>query len=227
MADYPQINYRKHSFLSALVMGLSALTITFIISCTVVIIYGMHFAGDQSQKFLSWAEQVVRDLPDEMHKSLPPVLADVLDDRRQPDYASQLNITANTILLPDENGMVRTTVEVVNNGSEVVSLLSLRVVVLTAHNEIIVASNEYAASPIAADEEWRGPLMGGSRRYFSSSHKGLPVFSTSDLKTEIEITDIRLWNNPNPTALPLIEETVLSEAEVSGPSTAGPTPTEN
>ena len=215
MTDYPQITYRKHSFFSALVMGISALAITFIISCTVVIIYGMHFAGDQSEKFLTWAEQVVRDLPDELHKSLPPVLADVLDDRRQPDYATQLDISANTILLPDENGMVRTTVEVVNNGTEVVSLL-------TAHNEIIVASNEYAASPIAADEDWRGPLMGGSRRYFSSSHKGLPVFSTSDLKTEIEITDIRIWNNPNPTtAPPLIEETVLSEAEASGPPTAG------
>jgi hypothetical protein len=213
MADYPQINYRKHTFLSALAMGLSALGIALIISCTVVIIYGMHFAGEQSEKIVSVVENAVRGLPD-LQKSLPPVLADFLNDRRQPDYSSQLEISAKTILLPDQEGMVRTTIEVANNGNEVVSLLSLRVVVLTAHDEILVESNEWAATPIAAEHDWRGPLMPGSHRYFTSSHSRLPVFSLSDLKTEVEITDIRIWNNPNETML--IDSGMSSVTEESG-----------
>ena len=194
MNDYPQINYRKHTFLSALAMGLSALGIAFVVSCTVVIIYGMHFAGQRSEEIVSLVEKAVKGLPD-LQESLPPVLADFLNDRRQPDYGTQLEISAKTILLPDQKGMVRTTVEVANNGKEIVSLLSLRVVVLTDHNEILTESNEWAATPIAAgDDDWRGPLMPGNRRYFTSDHSGRPVFSLSDLKTEVEITDIRVWS---------------------------------
>lgn len=212
MSDYPQINYRKHTFLSALAMGISAIAITLVISCTVLIIYGMNFAGTQSEKIVSLAENAVRGLP-ELQKSLPPVLGDLLNDRRQPDYQAQLDISAKTILLPDKNGMVRTTVEVVNNGNEVVSLLSLRVVVLTANNEILTESNEWGATPIAADHDWRGPLMPGSRRYFTSSHSRLPVFSLSDLKTEVEVTDIRIWNSQRETSL--IDSEISSAIEKS------------
>ncbi|MHC4556335.1 MAG: hypothetical protein ACYTFW_02440 [Planctomycetota bacterium] len=213
MSDYPQITYRKHTFLSALALGISTLAITLVISCTVLIIYGMNFAGDQSEKIVSLAENAVRGLPD-LQESLPPVLADLLNDRRQPDYRTQLDISAKTILLPDQNGMVRTTVDVVNNGNEVVSLLSLRVVVLTANDEILVESNEWAATPIAADHDWRGPLMPGSQRYFTSSHSRLPVFSLSDLKTEVEITDIRIWNSPKETSL--IDSEISSATDKSG-----------
>jgi hypothetical protein len=213
MSDYPQITYRKHTFLSALAMGISTIAITLVISCTVLIIYGINFAGNQSEKIVTLAENAVQGLPN-LQKSLPPVLGDLLNDRRQPDYHTQLDISAKTILLPDKNGMVRTTVEVINNGNEVVSLLSLRVVVLTANHEILTESNEWAATPIAADHDWRGPLMPGSRRYFTSSHSRLPVFSLSDLKTEVEITDIRIWNNQRETSL--IDSEISSVIEKSG-----------
>jgi hypothetical protein len=98
-------------------------------------------------------------------------------------------------LLPDNKGTVKTTIEVVNNGKQIVSLLSLRVVVLTSRNDVITESNEWAATPIAADKDWRGPLMPGSRRYFVTSRGGLPVYSADELKTEVEITDIRVWNS--------------------------------
>jgi hypothetical protein len=210
MNEYPQISYRKHTFLSALAMGLSALGIAFIISCTVVIIYGMHFAGERSEEIVSLVEKAVKGLPD-LQESLPPVLADFLNDRRQPDYSSQLKISAKTILLPDQEGMVRTTIEVANNGEEVVSLLSLRVVVLTGNDEILTESNEWAATPFAAERNWRGPLMPGSRRYFTSSRSGLPVFSSSDVKTEVEITDIRVWNGRGETSLIDSEVSTVTE----------------
>lgn len=221
MNDFPQIIYKRHTFLSALAMGISAVIIAFIVSCTVVIIYGMNFAGDKSEEVVSLVEKAIRGLP-KLQESLPPVLADILNDRRQPDYRTQIEISANTTLLPADNGTVKTTIEIVNKGSEVVSLLSLRVVVLTSRNEIITESNEWAATPIAADHDWRGPLMPGSRRYFVTSRRALPVFSADELKTEVEITDIRIWNSEKGTWL---ESRESPEAELPDPNST--TPAEN
>jgi len=213
MSDYPHIIWKKHTFLSALAMGLSAIVITLIISCTVVIIYGVHFAGDKSEELVTLIENTIRGLPN-LQESLPPVLADILDDRRQPDYCNQLEITARTTPQPDRNGRVRTVVEVVNNGKEVVSLLSLRIIILDARNEILAESNEWAATPFAADHHWRGPIMPGSRRYFASScYRAFPISYLNDLKTEVEITDIRIWNSGKETAL--IDNEVSSETKKS------------
>ncbi len=215
MSDYPKITYKKHTFLSSLAMGLSALAITIIISCTVVIIYGIHFVGDRSEKLVSLVGDALGGLPD-LRQALPPVLADVLDDRRQPEYAGELEISATTALTPDQHRSVRTKIEVVNKGSEIVSLLCLRVVVFTSNGEILAESNEWAATPIAADHDWRGPLMPGSHRYFVSCRRALPAFFADDLRTEVEITDLRVWNRPEDR--PLIEDRVLSEARTIEPS---------
>jgi len=193
VGDYPKITYRKHTFLSALALGISAIAIALIVSCTVVIIYGMHFAGEKSEQLVSLVEDAVRGLPT-LQKSLPPVFADMLDDHRQPDYSSQLEITAKTAPVPEQSGRVRTSVTVVNNGREVVSLLSLRVVVLDAAGEIIGESNEWAATPFATEDDWPGPMLPGARRYFSCLHNGPRAVSTDALKTEVEITDIRIWS---------------------------------
>jgi hypothetical protein len=219
MNDFPQIIYKRHTFLSALAMGISAVIIAFIVSCTVVIIYGMNFAGDQTEEVVALVEQAIKGLP-KLQESFPPVLADMLDDRRQPDYRTQLDITASTTLLPANKGTVKTTIEIVNKGSEVVSLLSMRVVVLTSQNEIITESNEWGATPVAADDDWRGPLMPGARRYFVSSHRALPVFSANELKTEVEITDIRIWNSEKGT---WFENRKSPKAELPDPNSAAPT----
>jgi len=215
MSDYPKVTYKKHTFLSSLAMGLSAVVITIIISCTVVIIYGIHFAGDRSEKLVSLVGDAIGGLP-ELRQALPPALADVLDDRRQPEYAGELDISATTALTPDQHRSVRTKIEVVNKGSEIVSLLCLRIVVFGSNGEILSESNEWAATPIAADHDWRGPLMPGSHRYFVSSRRALGVFLGDELKTEVEITDLRVWNRPEQG--PLIEDRVLSEAQATEPS---------
>ena len=211
MSDYPRITFKKHTFLSSVAMGLSALAITIIISCTVVVIYGIHFAGDRPEKLVS----LLKQLPD-LRQALPPALADVLDDRRQPGYAGELEISATTALTPDQHRSVRTKIEVVNKGSEIVSLLCLRIVVFGSNGEILSESNEWAATPIAADHDWRGPLMPGSHRYFVSSRRALGVFLGDELRTEVEVTDLRVWNRPEDR--PLIEDRVLSEAQVTVPS---------
>jgi hypothetical protein len=219
MSDYPQITYKKHTFLSSLAMGFSAVLITLIISSTAVVIFGIHFAGDKSELLISLAEDAVRGLP-ELQKNLPPILADVLDDRREPEYCKQLEITTNTTIHQDRYGMLRTAIQVVNNGKEVVSLLSLRVVVLNENNEILAESNEWAATPFAAEDDWRGPLMPGSSRRFIAYHGGTSsLFSINNIKTEVEITDIRIWTgnkNPSteqasPTAVSLLDTKDLSQ----------------
>ena len=217
MSDYPKVTYKRHTFLSSLAMGLSAVVITIIISCTVLIIYGVHFAGDRSEKLVSLVGDAVKELPD-LQEALPPALADVLDDRRDPGYVADLDVSAVTALTPDQHRTVRTKVEVVNKGSEIVSLLSLRIVVFGPDGQILSESNEWAATPIAADHEWRGPLMPGSHRYFVSHRRALPVFLGDELRTEVEITDLRVWNGPASDS-PLIEDTTLSQAattELSG-----------
>lgn len=211
MSDYPKITYRRHTFLSALALGISAIAIALIVSCTVVIIYGMHFAGEKSEQFVALVEDAVRGLPT-LQKSLPPVFADILDDRRQPDYSSQLEITAKTTSSPEQSGRARTSFTVVNNGPEVVSLLSLRVVVLNGVGEIVSESNEWAATPFAADDDWPGPLMPGSRRYFSCAHSASRVMSMEDLATEVEVTDIRIWSGAKDSAATDTPEPAPAEA---------------
>ena len=180
-----------------------------------MVIYGVHFAGERSEKLVSLVGEAIGSLPD-LREALPPALADILDDRRQPDYAAELDISAKTNFVPDQHRMLRTKIEVVNEGSEIVSLLCLRVVVLNPNGEILSESNEWAATPIAADHDWRGALMPGSHRYFVSCRRALPAFFADDLRTEVEITDLRVWNRPEEG--PLIEDSVLSDAQVTEPS---------
>jgi hypothetical protein len=216
VSDYPKVTYRRHTFFSALGLGLAGVIITLIVCCTVIIIYGMHFAGEKSQAFVSLAQDAVQGLPT-LEKSLPPVLADLLNDHRQPDYRTQLQITAKTAPWPDQNGKLRTSVTVANNGPEVVSLLSLRVVVLDPQGRILTESNEWAATPFAAKHDWRGPLMPGSVRYFTCSGGDTAASPADNLRTEVEITDVRIWNGAGTVGRPIKE---------NAPSTGAPKPAE-
>jgi hypothetical protein len=198
-------------------MGFSAIVITIVISCTVLIIYGVHFVGERSDKLVSIVADAIEELPN-LQKALPPALADVLNDRREPGYADKLDISAVTALTPDEHRRIRTKIEVVNKGDEIVSLLSLRIVVFGQDGRILSESNEWAATPIAADHEWRGPLMPGSHRYFvSHCYRSLPVFLGDELRTEIEVTDLRVWNRSAPDS-PQIEDTAFTQVQAIEPS---------
>lgn len=193
VSDYPKVTFRKHTFLSALALGVSAIVIALITCCTVVIIYGMHFVGEKSEQIVSLVEDAVQGLPT-VQKSLPPIFSDILDDRRQPDYSSQLEITAKTAVQSGHSGRVRASVTVVNKGQEVVTLLSLRVLVLDGAGEIVGVSSEWAATPFTVDDNWRGPILPGAHRYFTCVHDGPGVLATDDLKAVVEITDVRVWS---------------------------------
>lgn len=211
MSDYPPIIYKKHTFLSALVMGLSAITISILICGTVLIIYGSMFMSDKSDSLFALVGEAIKGLP-KLQEALPSALTDVLDDRRDPNYASELDIVASMTNAPDQMGMMRTKIEIVNKGTKAVSLLCLRVVVLGPHDEILAESNEWAATPISAEQAWRGPILPGSHRYFLSSHCALPVSLGQALNIEIEITDLRVWSPREKS--PLIEKPVIDSNSV-------------
>src|SRR5512133_3645577 len=189
------ITFRRHTFLSSLAMGLSAIVITLLITCTVVALYAVHLASEKSERVISLAQGAVRGLP-EFTKSLPPALSDMLDDRREPQYCSQLGISAKVISRPAQHGGISTEIEVDNNGDAVVSLLSLRITILDDKEQLLCESQQWAATPVAADDGWRGPIMPGSKRRFVCQ-AGCPwgVDPAGALNAQVEITELRVWND--------------------------------
>ncbi len=194
-----QIVYRKHTFLSAVAMGLSAVIIVCVLCCTGLIVYSMHFAGSHAGRLVSVAADFVNGAPDILN-SLPPLVGDVLNDRRTPAYAGQIEVTAQIVRNSDTN---RLQFQVANKGDQLVTLLTLRTTLINADGRTVGESNHWAATPIAADRDWRGPLMPKSSRrfacplYLRDSHD-----DPSGLKVEVEITDVRVWTEANETPGP-------------------------
>jgi len=215
------IMLRKHSFLSSVASGLSAIVITVIVSGTVVLLYTVHLASDKSERVISLAQSAVRGLP-EFQRSLPPALADMLNDRRDPSYASQLAISAKVVSRPESHGQTRTLIEIVNQGEEVVSVLSLRVVLLDENDHVLCESQEWAATPVAIEDDWRGPLMPGSKRRFVCWRRCPYEVGPMDVvKPEIEITELRVWNASEADSQiegPAAEETAVSQLDRAQPT---------
>lgn len=201
MSDQSPIILKKRTFLSSLALGLSSLCITLIICCTVLILYGLHFASERTDRVITLAETAVQGLP-ALQASLPPAVADMLNDQRRPDYSQNLAITAQLTGRPGADGATFVNIEIVNNGDEVVSLLALRVIVVDEHGQLLSERQTWAATPLAVEHEWRGPIMPGSRRYFVCRGSLHGVSPLDNLKTEVEINELRIWSGPSPNVIP-------------------------
>ena len=189
-----QVVQSGRSFLSSLVLGVSLVLVSLVCAATLITVYGLNIVDRKTGNIFEFAEATVQSLPD-LVDSLPPILADVVDDQRRPDYANQLDVS---VRLTDArgSGRVRPVVAVHNRGSEVVSLMSMRIIVLNDRDDLITEINEWAATPIAADHHWRGPLLPGASRHFAAGSRsvGKNFRSDDDLRVEFEITDVRVWN---------------------------------
>ncbi len=194
MSDCPRVTIKRHTFLSSLATGVSAFLIVVVISCTVLVIYGVHFVGDKSEELVTTIGSALGGL-DEFQESLPPIMADVLNDHREPGYREQIEIAVRMSERGGNSAARRMTVEVTNKGDEVVSLLSFRIVVIDERGEVVAESDEWAATPFATDGGFRGPLMSGStRRFVAWGRNVYGVAASDELKAEVEITDLRIWN---------------------------------
>jgi hypothetical protein len=186
--------HKARSFFSTLAWGISLIVITAIISGTVLAGYGMNIVDRKTNSVFDLVEAVLNGLP-ELTDALPPVLADAIHDQRRPEYAGELEVSVRLAESSRRRGACRPVVELHNNGSEVVSLLSMRVVVLNQRGEPVAQFNEWAATPIAADDAWPGPLLPGATRHLSVGTLFLgEEGTTDDFHAEVEITDVRVWD---------------------------------
>ncbi len=51
----------------------------------------------------------------------------------------------------------------------------------------------FAATPLPCEDEWRGPILPGETRKFSTHMDS----RETGLTAEFEVTDIRVWNGPS------------------------------
>jgi hypothetical protein len=81
-------------------------------------------------------------------------------------------------------------VTVTNRGSEIVSVLALRVVLVDEAGVPVEQEVSYAATPLACHDEWPGPILPGeTRRYRVREH-----VRATGLTPQIEVTEVRVWN---------------------------------
>ncbi len=192
--------HARMSPLTALFLGLFGVGAVGIASGTAVVLYGMRIIDTKATDVLGFAEGsldgLLGTLP-ELLESLPPTLADVLNDRRVPEYAAEIDIDA-AFVTDDRNGGLRPVLTITNNGSEVVSLLAVRVAALNANRVPIREWTEVVATPIAIDGEWRGLLFPGETRYVvMSRRRGLSAKNAETVMGVAEISEIRVWQSPN------------------------------
>ncbi|MBN1419157.1 MAG: hypothetical protein JXP34_10295 [Planctomycetes bacterium] len=193
MEGQPQIIYKKRSFSSQAALGLTLIVVAVIASGTAVVLYGMSILDGKTDDLFGFVQATIEGLP-EIRKSLPPVVADVLSDRRSPEYRNEIDVGARLLAGGPGRAPGRLVLEVTNNGTELVSLLSLRVVGTDEDGGPTLERNVWAATPIAADGGWPGPLMPGARRVLTAQ-VGSPSGPSrgAHARFDIEITDVRVW----------------------------------
>jgi hypothetical protein len=170
------------------IFGVGALTIA---GASCIVLFGMRIADNRITDVLHLADDTIDGLPD-LINSLPPAIGDVLNDRRAPQYAADLDV--DVAFAMDESGRLRPVMTIKNNGSEVVSMLAVRVAALLDNGMPVREWTEVVATPIAIENEWRGPLMPNATRHVVLSrcygHAGKIL---GNLTPAYEISEVRVW----------------------------------
>ncbi len=185
---HPHTPGKRMSVFTAIALGISAIAITCIVSASLIALYGMHIVDQKADTLIGTAQMLLEELP-ALRDALPPALADVLNDERRPGYVEHLKIEVDARPYPTRPDLTETSITVVNDGDEVISTLALRVVVLDETGRPISANTEYVATPLAIDNDWRGPLMPGSTRR-ATNMQYCPRGAGS---VEYEVTELRVW----------------------------------
>ncbi len=179
---------KRMSFLASLVWGICSLAATIVVCSSAVVAYTLNIADRKSDSLIGFVSNLTNNIP-ELARSLPPLLSDAVNSERSSGYLPQLKIEHQLVQNPQREGFLQPMITVENTGTRVVALLAMHVV-LTDAQEHWIANEEtvYAATPFAAEDDMRGPILPSSKRNFA-----LPwIKRTGELRMEIEITDIRL-----------------------------------
>ena len=195
--SFVMVNHTRMSPMTAFFIGIFGVGAVGIASGTAVVLYAMNIIDTKAARALGFAETAfhttLSGLPD-LLESLPPVISDLLNDRRAPEYAAKLDIDVRFVA-DERSGRIRPVMTITNNGDQVVSMLAVRVAALGAERLPIREWTEVVATPIAIDDDWRGPLMPGATRYvvLSSGWRGISIEKVAEITGSVEISDVRLW----------------------------------
>lgn len=184
---------KRMSPLTALVLGVSGVLAVAIASVSAVVVYGLNVAGGNTEAIVKFAENTVDGLP-ELLSALPPAVSDMLNDHRDPSYVEHIEVDAK--LVPnDDDSQYRPTLVVRNTGTEVVSMLAVRVAALGQDGTPCREWTELAATPLSLkDEDWRGPLMPGATRHIvMRGWQTVQAAPSSAITPVVEIGDLRVW----------------------------------
>ncbi len=194
------VERKRMSPWTALFLGMFGVGAVGIAAGTSIVLYTMRVADNGLRDVFGIAESTIDGLP-ELIDSLPPAAKELLNDRRAPDYASQLDVDVRFVSGSKGRGSVPA-IKITNNGDEVVSMLAVRIAALNQHGTPIKEWTEVVATPVAIDHDWRGVLMPGATRHvvFSGWH-GIDVSPTEIADGAYEISEIRLWQQHETTTV--------------------------
>lgn len=189
-ANYPTV-VKRGGFLSAVAHGVFGLLIVVVVCGAGIGMYALHIVDQKAERVLGLGAGVVTSLPEslpQLRASLPPALADAMEDVRDPAYREQVEVTAR-LSPPGDRGARFAVIDVTNQGERTITLMALRVVLIDANDVPVRSIVTYAATPLTLDNEWRGPILPGSQRLCSE-----PFYAGEDVASaEVEVADLRVW----------------------------------
>jgi hypothetical protein len=179
----PSVIVKKDGFFTAVARGFFGLLTTAVVCATGLGVFSLHVIDKKFGDIKSIGESVVGGMP-KWRESLPPAIADAINDRRAPEYASNVDVKVRLA----DGKRKRAVIEVTNNGDETISLLSLNIRLEDADGVPVRTFTSYAATPLALnDGDWRGPILPTSK-----TRKFAVVVPETDLTAVAEIADIRV-----------------------------------
>jgi hypothetical protein len=184
---------KRMSPLTALFLGLFGVIGVGIASGTVITVFGLQIIDEKAGNLIGLTENTIGGLP-ELLESLPPVVGELLNDHRAPDYTASIDVDVNLIADKKTNA-VRPVLTVTNNGDEVVSMLAVRVAVLNDDGVPLGDWTQVVATPIAIEGDWRGPMFPGATRHVVCSRYagGRSVSADLAVTAQPEISELRVW----------------------------------
>ena len=184
---------RRMSPVTAFFLGIFGVVGVVIVSATLLTTYAMYIVDSKTDGVLGFAKTTIEGLPD-LVGSLPPALGELLNDHREPEYASNIKIDVQMIT-DERTNTVRPVLTITNEGDEVVSMLAVRVAALNSNGVPLGDWTQVVATPIASENDWRGPLFPHTTRHVVCSRYGgsRSVSAKVDVRPEAEISELRVW----------------------------------
>lgn len=184
---------KRMSFFASLVWGISLILIAVIGSATSLGLYALNVADRKSDTLSEFVESVLGTVVDgvpEILDNLPQFVGETVAMRRDPGYLSHLDIEVNIVKSTRRGDRMEPVLTVRNSGDEMITWLTVRVVVRDKAGSTVHERSEWIATPVTFDNDCPGPLMPNSTRRISvGSFRG-----GKDVTVEVEVTDIRVWD---------------------------------